>query len=77
MSTIPPRPVGADAGAVVDVRLRLNGIVGLRVADASMMPRVVRGNTHAAVVMTARFSPLDSAAEAALSATFVVSRLFA
>ena len=45
--------MGADAGAVVDPRLRLNGVSGLRVADASIMPRVVRGNTHAAVVMIA------------------------
>ncbi len=45
--------MGADAGAVVDARLRLNGVSGLRVVDASIMPRVVRGNTHAAVVMIA------------------------
>jgi choline dehydrogenase len=45
--------MGTDAGAVVDPRLRVNGIRGLRVADASIMPRVVRGNTHAAVVMIA------------------------
>lgn len=43
--------MGADAGAVVDPRLRVKGIDGLRVADASIMPRVVRGNTHAATVM--------------------------
>jgi choline dehydrogenase len=45
--------MGADAGAVVDPRLRVNGIAGLRVVDASIMPRIVRGNTHAAVVMIA------------------------
>jgi choline dehydrogenase len=33
--------------------LRVNGIAGLRVVDASIMPRIVRGNTHAAVVMIA------------------------
>ncbi|QIB33100.1 GMC family oxidoreductase [Ancylobacter pratisalsi] len=43
--------MGADANAVVDARLRVNGVGGLRVADASIMPRVVRGNTHAATVM--------------------------
>lgn len=43
--------MGADGDAVVDSRLRVNGVAGLRVADASIMPRVVRGNTHAATVM--------------------------
>jgi choline dehydrogenase len=45
--------MGPDAGAVVDPRLRVNGIAALRVVDASIMPRIVRGNTHAAVVMIA------------------------
>ncbi|WP_442580761.1 GMC family oxidoreductase [Mesorhizobium sp. ASY16-5R] len=45
--------MGADATAVVDPRLRVNGIRGLRVVDASIMPRVIRGNTHAATVMIA------------------------
>lgn len=45
--------MGADAHAVVDPRLRVNGIRGLRIADASIMPRVTRGNTHAATVMIA------------------------
>lgn len=43
--------MGTGEGAVVDPRLRLHGIRGLRVVDASVMPRVVRGNTHAATVM--------------------------
>ncbi|WP_421590573.1 GMC family oxidoreductase [Shinella sp. M27] len=43
--------MGADATAVVDPRLRVKSIKGLRVVDASVMPRVVRGNTHAATVM--------------------------
>jgi choline dehydrogenase len=43
--------MGADPSAVVDPRLRVNGVRNLRVADASIMPRIVRGNTHAATVM--------------------------
>ncbi|MBI1278757.1 MAG: choline dehydrogenase [Anaerolineaceae bacterium] len=43
--------MGSDDLAVVDDRLRVRGITGLRVADASIMPRVVSGNTHAACVM--------------------------
>jgi choline dehydrogenase len=36
---------------VVDAELRVNGIAGLRVADASVMPNVVSGNTNAASIM--------------------------
>jgi choline dehydrogenase-like flavoprotein len=38
-------------GSVVDARLRVNGVDGLRVADASVMPNVVSGNTNAASIM--------------------------
>ncbi len=43
--------MGRDGMAVVDDRLRVHGISGLRVADASIMPQIVSGNTNAPVVM--------------------------
>lgn len=43
--------MGSDDDAVVDPQLRVRGIAGLRVADASIMPRVTSANTNAATVM--------------------------
>jgi choline dehydrogenase len=45
--------MGSDAEAVVDPQLRFRGIEGLRVADASVMPQVIGGNTNAPCVMIA------------------------
>jgi len=43
--------MGPDGGCVVDPRLRVHGIDGLRVADASIMPTVPAGNTNAPSIM--------------------------
>lgn len=43
--------MGIDADAVLDPQLRFNGIEGLRVADASIMPTVISSNTNAAAIM--------------------------
>ena len=45
--------MGGDTAAVVDNRLRVHGIECLRVADASIMPNIISGNTNAAAIMIA------------------------
>lgn len=48
--------MGSDRGAPLDERLRVRGIDGLRVADASAMPRITSGNTNAPTIMIAEMA---------------------
>jgi choline dehydrogenase len=43
--------MGQDEMAVVDARLKVHGVKGLRVADCSIMPTITSGNTNAPAIM--------------------------
>ena len=45
--------MGSGTTAVVDAQLRVHGLAGLRIADASIMPAIVSGNTNSPVIMIA------------------------
>ena len=45
--------MGSDDRAVVDAQLRVHGIENLRIVDASVMPKIVSGNTASPVIMIA------------------------
>ncbi|MNG22822.1 Oxygen-dependent choline dehydrogenase [compost metagenome] len=63
--------MGSDGMAVVDARLKVHGLQGLRVVDASIMPTIIGCSTTAATVMigekAADFIREDRAARAAVS----------
>jgi choline dehydrogenase len=68
--------IGADAMSVVDPQLKVHGISNLRVADASVMPSIVSGNTNAAVLAIAERAAALLSGDGALSqpAAVIVGR---
>lgn len=65
--------MGDDEGAVVDAALRVRGVERLRVVDASVMPRIIRGHTHAPTVAIAEKAAELMAADARRGAAAAAS----
>jgi choline dehydrogenase len=61
--------MGSDENAVVDPRLRVRGIEGLRVADAAIMPTITGGNTNAPAMMIGEHAAAIMTADAAAPAS--------
>ncbi|MFD7512200.1 GMC oxidoreductase, partial [Streptomyces sp. NPDC059853] len=48
---VPQRRMGRDPASVVDPELRVRGVEGLRIADASVIPHIIRGHTCAPAIV--------------------------